>query len=516
MRTEHLKPLGSVLSDKAREFGDKTLFVDRNRSVTYQEFDRRVNLLAGGLKARGFTPGDRVITYVPNSIELLEAYFALARLGLVTVFANPQLTARELGHIMVDSGARAVVTGTALLQTAMAARTAASALREVILADEPQPGTIPFEELAAGPALEAAPLLSLDDPVWIGYTSGTTGLPKGSPLTHRNVMWVASTVVEIMGMGPSDRVLSALPLFHSYALNFCVLQVILAGATEWILERFSPKAVLEGIAEHKITIAPCVPTMLNLLVNYPEREQYDTSSLRLCPSAGAVMPAKLMNDFEAAFGAQIIDGYGMTETSSYVTVNRPGATRPPGSCGMSLPGSSIRIVDRDGRDVPPGERGELLARGPHVTVTGYINRPEETAKTLADGWWHSGDVAVMDENGFVFIVDRIKDLIISGGYNIAPKEIEDVLYSHPAVMDVAVIGVAHDVRGEVPKAYVTLKAGASATQEELLQHCQERLARYKLPTFIEFRQEIPKTSSGKVKRFELRAETKPRPAGDQR
>lgn len=503
MHLAHIKPLGDVLADKAEEFGDKTLFVDSHRSVSYRGFSQRATLLAGGLQGLGLQPGDRVVTYLPNCIELLEAYFGLARAGLVTVFANPQLTPREIRHILTDSGARAIITHTSLLDNVLAVRDDCPALAQVVLVGDARQGTVAFESVAAGPAPAHLPRLTPDDVTWIGYTSGTTGLPKGALLTHRNVMWVASTVAEIMGMGPDDRVLTALPLFHSYALNFCVLQVILCGATEWIQERFSPRAVLEGIQAHRITICPCVPAMLNLLLNFPERSQYDTSTLRLCPSAGSVLSAKLMQDFEAAFGAQIIDGYGMTETSSYVTVNRPGSARPFGSCGMGLPGSAVRIVDPQGRDVAPGERGELIVRGPHVTAHGYLNRPGEGAR---DGWWHSGDVATMDENGFIFIVDRVKDLIISGGYNIAPKEIEDVLYSHPAVMDVAVIGVPHEVRGEVPKAFVTLKPGAGATPEELLSYCQERLARYKLPASIEFRTEIPKTASGKVKRYELRAE----------
>jgi acyl-CoA synthetase (AMP-forming)/AMP-acid ligase II len=502
MREDLVIPLGELASQQAVRYGSKTLFAAGAARRSYAEFDGRATRLAAGLQALGVKPGDRVACYMPNSIELIEAYFAVAKAGAVVVFLNALLTAREIRYILQDSAARVVFTVPALRRAVEEVRADTPRLEHVVLHGATAPGTVAFDALAAANGFAPVPVAAADV-AWLGYTSGTTGQPKGAILTHRGAAYVAAAMVDRLGFDEGDVVLCALPLFHSYALNSCMIQVLMAGASEVILERFAPGPVLDAIATHRVTVFPGVPTMFNVLVNFPERDRYDVRSLRLCQSAGAVLPAKLMHDFEAVYGVPLLDGYGITEAHSFVTSNAPGRPRRDGSCGTPLPGVDVRIVDLEDRDVPPGERGELVFRGPNLPV-GYVNRPDATAQALRGGWYHSGDVAYADPDGSLHVVDRMKDVIIRGGYNIYPKEVEDVLYDHPSVLDVAVVGIADETLGEVPKACVVLKSGAAAAADELEAHCRRNLAAYKIPRAFEFRSELPKTASGKIQRFLLR------------
>jgi long-chain acyl-CoA synthetase len=421
----------------------------------------------------------------------------------VTVFLNALLTAREIRFVLQDSDTRVIVTAPGLLPNVREVRADARRLETVVVhGATASPDTVRFEDLLTRGAYRAVPVKT-EDVAWLGYTSGTTGQPKGAILTHRGATHVAAVVAERFGYREDDIVLCALPLFHSYAVNSCMIQVMMAGASQVILERFTPDGVLRAIQDHRITLFPGVPTMFNYLVNVPDRARYDLTSLRICKSAGAVLPAKLMHDFEKLYGVPLVDGYGITEAHSFVTLNDPRGKRPGGSCGKPIEGVEVRIVDQEDRDVPPGERGELVFRGPNLPL-GYVNAPAATAEALRGGWYHSGDVAHVDAEGFVYIVDRIKDTIICGGYNIYPKEVEDVIYAHPAVLDVAVVGVADEAKGEIPKACVVLKPAATVTAAELEAHCRQGLAAYKVPRVIDFLDTIPKTASGKTKRFLLR------------
>ncbi|MGY9074797.1 MAG: class I adenylate-forming enzyme family protein [Acidimicrobiales bacterium] len=475
MRTDVILSIGDLVRWAANEYGDRPLWIDATtgRTVTFGEYDATTDRIAAGLIGRGIEPGDRVATWFNNSIELLEAYSGIAKAGAVTVFCNAMLTQREIDYVVDDSSAKLLITDPAEVR-----------------------------ELAESDPV-ALPNVGVDDEAWIGYTSGTTGLPKGASLSHRNPVWVAASIVDSLGLTVDDKLLCCLPMFHSYSVNINYLQPLIAGCSQVVMERFGVPEVIEALDSHDITVWPAVPTMLTYLAHAPEQEGHDFSALRMVVSAGSVLKEQVSADFEAAYGAPIHDGWGSTETGSFATITPAGATRKPGSCGLPMRGSNIRVVDPDGNDVPPGERGELVVRGPNV-MSHYLNKPQQTASALADGWYHSGDIAELDADGYVFVVDRLKDLIISSGYNIAPKEIEDVVLSNPAVLDVAVIGLPDEQRGEIPKAYVVLKPGQELGVDDLMAHCRGGLAAYKIPREIEFVEELPKTSSGKVKRYVLR------------
>jgi len=500
---ELVVPLGDLIRKQAARYGPKMLFECNGVRRSYAEFDARTTRLAGGLQALGVRPGDRLACYMPNSIELIEAYYATSKAGAVTVFLNALLTAREIRYVLQDSEAKAIITAPSLLPNVQEVRGDAKRLETIVVhgATVP-PEAVRFDDLLNRGTYTPVPV-KVEDVAWLGYTSGTTGQPKGAILTHLGATHVAAVVVDRFGYREDDLILCALPLFHSYALNSCMIQVMMAGASQVILERFTPDGVLQAIQDHRITVFPGVPTMFNYLVNFPDRARYDLKSLRICKSAGAVMPAKLMHDFEGLYGVPLVDAYGITEAHSFVTLNDPKGKRPDGSCGKAIEGVEVRIVDREDREVAAGERGELVYRGPNLPL-GYVNRPEATAEALKGGWYHSGDVAYMDAEGYIYIVDRIKDTIICGGYNIYPKEVEDVIYAHPAVLDVAVVGVPDEAKGEIPKACVVLKPGAAATGAELEAYCRQNLAAYKVPRVIEFMDKVPKTASGKTQRFLLR------------
>jgi acyl-CoA synthetase (AMP-forming)/AMP-acid ligase II len=342
--------------------------------------------------------------------------------------------------------------------------------------------------------------------MYILYTSGTTGRAKGVQLTVHGMLWVAAACwAPITGISDKDCVLSPLPLFHSYALNLSVMTILATGATEYIMEKFSTSEAVRLLKTGEFTVFPGVPTMFHYLLQATRTEKdVRFTNLRLCVSAGAIMPATLNREFEEHLDVALLDGYGITETSTMVTMNWPSGGRILGSCGLPLTGLAVRLIDpANGRDCKPGQEGELIVRGPNV-MPGYHNKPDETRNALREGWYHTGDLAKSDENGFLTITGRLKELIIRGGQNIAPAEIEEVVNTFESVLDCAVVGIPHEQLGEVPALFVVPRPGKTVENEALIAHCRTHLSAYKVPHTVQLIAEIPRTGSGKIIRYKLK------------
>ena len=509
LQTELIAPVAELLSRHAKERGGKVAYRDAQSQVTYAELNDRTARLAGHLADIGIEPGDTVAIMLPNSVPWMEACFAITRAGAIGVPIPYDSTEPEIAYRLADAGCKAVFTAAERGDLFAKLQADAPDLKTLIVTDR---GTTNAKALRyadlIGKAAKSAPRDPplLHETAYILYTSGTTGRAKGVKLTVHGMLWVAASCWgPISGLSERDTVLSPLPLFHSYALNLSVLSVLAAGATEYIMERFSTAEAVRLLKTGEFTYFPGVPTMFHYLLQATKDEKnFKIPGLRLCVSAGAIMPATLNREFEAHFGVSLLDGYGITETSTMVTMNWPHGGRILGSCGLPLPGLAVRIVEPvSGQDVATGQEGELIVRGPNV-MPGYHNKPEETKAALRDGWYHTGDLAKSDENGFLTITGRLKELIIRGGQNIAPAEIEEAVNSFPPVLDSAVVGIAHALLGEVPALFVVARPGQTVEVEALLAHCKARLSAYKIPHAVHMIAEIPRTGSGKIIRYKLK------------
>ena len=503
-----IAPIPDLLKRHARERGGKVAYRDAQSSVSYAQLLDRTARIAGHLADHGIAPGDTVAILLPNSTQWVEACLGIARAGAVGVPISYDATEPEIAYRLEDANCRAVVTTAERGALVAKLKAGAPNLSVVIATDRggTHAGALSYEGLLATPP-RSAPRdpSSMHEPAFILYTSGTTGRAKGVLLTVHGMLWVvAACWAPITSLGERDTVLSPLPLFHSYALNLSVLGVLATGASEYIMEKFSTGEALRLLRTGAFTYFPGVPTMFHYLLQAAQGEADTLPNLRLCVSAGAIMPATLNRAFEQRFGIPLLDGYGITETSTMVTMNWPTGERALGSCGFPVPGLAVRIVDpASGRDVERGQEGELIVRGPNV-MPGYLNKPEETAKALRDGWYHTGDLARSDENSFLTITGRLKELIIRGGQNIAPAEIEEVVNAFPPVLDCAVVGAPHEHLGEVPVLFVVARAGGTVETDALLGHCRAHLSAYKVPHAVRLTAEIPRTGSGKIIRYKLR------------
>lgn len=506
LRTEYIATVSELLAGHAEARPDRIAYIDDERTITYCELAGSTARIAGHLQRLGVQRGDRVLLHLDNRVEVAESYLAIPRAGAVAVCANPQAAVPEVAHILSDSGARVVITDAAHLPVVRELAAGADLLAVVVVGAAD--GEISYSDwLVTDPGEQPRDCLGLDDTAWMLYTSGTTGRPKGVYLTQRGCFWVvAACWAPIVGLGPDDVLLSPLPLFHSYALVLCVLGVVAVGAAARIQPRFSvagTAAAFAGGPEGDVTVMPGVPTMFHYLLDRVGDQGLTAPALRLCISAGAILPAAINEKFEAAFGVPLLDGYGITETSTMVTMNWPTGTRVLGSCGLPLPGLSVRLVDpASGTDALPGEEGELWVQGPNVTP-GYHNLPDATAAVLVDGWYRTGDLARRDTNGYLRISGRTKELIIQGGENIYPAEVEDALLASDQVMDVAVVGARHDHLGEVPVAFVVPAEPGTLDHAAVLAVARTRLSAFKLPDRIVECDAIPRTGSGKILRFRL-------------
>jgi long-chain acyl-CoA synthetase len=489
--------LSSLLDAAVSHHGDRVAIRDRRFSMTYAELDQATDAFASLLFERGVLAGDRVGIMLPNVLAFPLCYYAVLRLGAIVVPLNPQLKAREIGHVCADAELSLLLAPPELLATTGADAEAAGV--DVLPIDAAGLRTSLGEEWVEAPS----PVLAEDATAVIIYTSGTSGAPKGAELTHANLRRNAEVVRELFGLGPSDVTLGALPLFHSFGQTCGLNATVASGGCLSLLDRFDPETALEQIERDRVTVFEGVPTMYDAMLRVPERRAAATGTLRLCVSGGAPIPAQVLQGFERRFGCMVLEGYGLSETSPVACFNRSDAERRIGSIGSPVPGVEMRLVDRDGDEVAEGEVGEILIRG-HNVMKGYWRRPAETAAAIDDaGWFHSGDLGRRDASGAYFIVGRAKEVILRGGYNVYPGEVEELLREHPGVQDVAVLGIPHERHGEEVGAAVVPVAGEALDAGELRAWARERIAAYKYPRAVWFLEELPKGSTGKILKREI-------------
>ena len=489
--------LAALLLDSAAAHADRTAVRQDGTALGYAELDDLSARCVGLLRDRGVRPGDRVGLAMPNVLDFPVAYYGILRAGAVVVPMNPLLKAREVAFALRDSGARLVLTSP--LSAAEVARAAAETDTDYLLAE---PGAF-HALLRTMPPLSGCVDRAEDDLAVILYTSGTTGTPKGAELTHRNLLSNTATTVEtLFHAGAEDVLFGGLPLFHAFGQTCALNTAVAAGATLTLLPRFEAARALEILSRDAVTVFLGVPTMFTALLQAELPEGFDASRLRLAVSGGAALPVEVLHGFEERFGVPVLEGYGLSETSPVAAFNPPDRPRKPGSIGLPVRGVELRLVTGSGVQAAPGDIGEIAVRGENV-MAGYHNRPQDTATVLQDGWLRTGDLARVDEESYYFIVDRKKDMIIRGGYNVYPREIEEVLYQHPAVGEAAVVGVPHRLHGEEVAAVVCLKPGARASAEEIRDYVRERVAAYKYPRVVRFAEILPKGPTGKILKREI-------------
>jgi long-chain acyl-CoA synthetase len=485
------------LREAAQMYPDRPAVRLDDAIISYALLDELSARVAGWLRARGLRPGDPVGIMLPNVPQFPVCYFGVLRAGGAVVPMNPLLKSREVTHYLGDSGARLVIAWETAASEARAGAEAAGASAVII-------GGSSLDFADGWPPSPEVARRADDDTAVILYTSGTTGTPKGAELTHANMRRNASvTATTLLALGPDDVVMGCLPLFHSFGQTCGLNAAVLSGACLTLIPRFSAAQALRVIERDGVTVFEGVPTMYVGLLHEAAGNAGNagTATLRLCVSGGAALPVEVLHGFEKAYGTVILEGYGLSETSPVATFNRRDE-RKPGSIGLPIDGVELRLVGEDGQPVPAGQVGEIAIRG-HNVMKGYRGRPEATAAAISGGWFRTGDLARADEDGFYYIVDRKKDMIIRGGYNVYPREVEEVLYEHPEVLEAAVIGVPHPSLGEEVAAAVVLRPGSAATPEELRDWVKQRVAPYKYPRQLWLAEALPKGPTGKILKREI-------------
>ncbi len=503
--------LAVILEQSTRRDPGKVAVTLDDYKLRYAELNGAANKLANALVKLGVQRGDKVAIMLPNTPHFPISYYGILKAGATVVPLNVLFKQNEVQYHLEDSDAKALIVWEGFAGEAAPGFQRAQTCHNLIVVQAPgstnplPDGALSFNQLMAdnAPTFDTVQTQPSDTAV-ILYTSGTTGRPKGAELSHFNMFFNAMVGVEkLLYVKPDEVGLAVLPLFHSFGQTCVMNALIYTGGTITMLPRFEPIKAMEIIQRDKVTYFAGVPTMYFYLLNHPEAGNYDLSSLRLCVSGGSAMPVEVMLNFNKKHNVQIMEGYGLSETSPVASFNHLDRPAKPGSIGTPIWGVEMAAVDAEGRPVAAGEMGEIVIRG-HNVMKGYYKRPEATAEAIRSGWFHTGDLAKIDEEGYFFIVDRVKDMIIRGGFNVYPREIEEILYAHPAVAEAAVIGVPDPALGEEIKAVVALKPGQSAGDQELIDYCKERLAAYKYPRSVEFRDTLPKTATGKILKRELK------------
>ncbi|MEB1807555.1 MAG: long-chain fatty acid--CoA ligase [Bacillaceae bacterium] len=509
-----VKTIPDILKETTQKYPQHIALTFYGNEMTYEKLAQLSQAFASALQGAGVQKDDRVAIMLPNCPQFVVSYYGILTAGAIVTQVNPMLVERELAHILIDSGAETIVVFDALYPRFKAVQEQTKVKNVIVVSFGEPPsleGDLSFEQFLSTAKSFTPPNFDPEQDVAVlQYTGGTTGRSKGAMLTHQNLIANLEQVYEFFKNDfevGKERTLTVIPLFHVFGMTSCMNLAIYTAATNILLPRFDLQEVLETIKKEKPTTFPGVPTMYVAITNHPNAQDYGIDSIRICNSGSAPMPIELMKDFETKTGAKILEGYGLSETAPTTHVNPMFAKRKPGSVGIGIPSTEYKIVDvaSGTEEVPAGETGEVIIRGPQV-MKGYWNMPEETEHTLRNGWLYTGDIGKVDEEGYLYIVDRKKDMIIASGFNIYPRDIEEVLYEHEAVQEAVVIGVPDPYRGETVKAVIVLKQGKTADEQEMMKYCQKNLAAYKVPKIIEFRNELPKTSVGKILRRTLREE----------
>lgn len=508
--------LYEMFQETVKQYSDLPALSFMGHEITYAGLQSQVEELAAALEGLGVKKGDRVAIHLPNCPQFPIAFYAALSLGAIAVPCNPMYVARELTHQLNDSETETIITLTSFYKMIKELQPKTTLKNIIAVNLEEDSVKIETDDYSFASLMkeyggkQAQPVEVLpEDRAAFMYTGGATGVSKGAILQHRhllaNALQLKAWAVDLKN--GEEIFLSVLPLYHSYGLTLALNLPVLTGNKMVLLPRFELRSVLQTIDREKPTRFPGVPTMYVAINNAPDLHEYDLSSIKVCNSGAAPLPVKVQEVFEKITGGKLTEGYGLSEASPVTHSNPIYGKNVPGSIGLPIPDTEMKIVDIETGDteLPIGESGELCVRGPQV-MEGYLNMPEETAQSLRDGWLYTGDIAKVDEEGYTYIVDRKKDMVIAGGYNIFPRDIEEVLYTHPKIKEAAVAGISDPYRGETLKAYVVLKEGETLTEEEVIEFCKENLAAYKVPKLVEFRTELPKTMVGKILRRALREE----------
>ncbi len=490
--------LVTSLVNAAERYPDKDALRIGGAGITYAQLHAMAAQVAGALRENGIQPGDRVALILPNVPAYPVTFWGTLLAGGVVVPMNPLLKSQEVEYFFSDSGAKLAF----VWPDFVAEATAGAANTGTRIVECGPTGPVPGILVGGAPIAIPTERDDEDDAV-ILYTSGTTGRPKGAQLTHRNLRLNATrSGDEILGLTSDDVLMGCLPLFHVFGLTVGMNAATIVGASLALIPRFDPAAAIDVIAQERVTVMLGVPTMYAAILNHPASDAMDASTLTTCASGGSAMPLEVMKAFESKFGCVILEGYGLSETSPVASFNLPDRERKPGTIGVPIPGCEMRCVDLSGNEVPIGEIGEIAIRGDNV-MKGYWNKPEATAEAIPDGWFRTGDLAIMDEEGYFTIVDRKKDMILRGGMNVYPREVEEVIYQHPDVLEVAVVSVPDALLGEDVGAAVALRPGSTATPADIVAFTKERIAAYKYPRHVWFVSELPKGPTGKILRREV-------------
>lgn len=510
--------LSLILEESAKQHPTKTAFIFKDKKFSYTQINEAANKIANGLKATGIKAGDKVALTCTNIPAFPIIYYGIIKLGAIVVPLSVLLKTEEILYQLNDCDAKAYFCYTGTNEMPMgdmghAAFKSANKCKDffMIMQGVGMPSstaaTLTADNLMQGQSAEFEICsTNAEDTCVIIYTSGTTGHAKGAELTHSNLFFNMLITTEFLNNNVVDITLIALPLFHIFGMTVLMNAGIYKGNTNVLIDRFNAEQVFEAMEKHKVTIFAGVPTMFWALLNCTSNTfnyKRIAHNLKGCISGGASLPIKILEDFESRFAVKIWEGYGMSEGSPIVTFNQQSVGRKPGSVGKPVWGVDVKLVDTDGKEVAVGEKGELIFKG-HNVMNGYYNKPEETAKALRNGWMHSGDIGIKDEDGFYYIVDRIKDMIVRAGFKVYPREIEEVIIKHESVSMVAVIGIPHEELGEEVKAYVLLKQNATVSEMELIKWAKENMAAYKYPRHVEFIHAMPMNATGKILKRELR------------